>query len=79
MSCRDDGRRCTPDDRCLQHHVDRDPPRLGELLRDPDQAWFWTPEWQAGEREADADLAAGRVRRFHTLDDMDAELRGSRP
>jgi hypothetical protein len=21
---------------------------------DPDQAWFWTPEWQAGEREADA-------------------------
>lgn len=27
---------------------------------DPDQAWFWTPEWQAKEREADADLAAGR-------------------
>lgn len=25
-----------------------------------DQAWFWTPEWQAGEREADADIAAGR-------------------
>src|SRR5437899_12822402 len=37
----------------------------GILLRpqkviDPDQAWYWTPEWQAGEREADADLAAGR-------------------
>jgi hypothetical protein len=39
----------------------------GVLLRgiikgpiDPDQAWFWTPEWQAGEREADADIAAGR-------------------
>jgi antitoxin PrlF len=28
---------------------------------DPDQAWFWTPEWQAKEREADANLAAGRV------------------
>ena len=27
---------------------------------DPDQAWFWTPEWQAKEREADADIAAGR-------------------
>jgi AbrB family looped-hinge helix DNA binding protein len=24
-----------------------------------DQAWFWTPEWQAGEREADEALAAG--------------------
>lgn len=21
--------------------------------RDPDQAWFWTPEWQAGELEAE--------------------------
>ncbi len=31
---------------------------------DPDQWWFWTPEWQAGEREADADLAAGRFQRF---------------
>jgi hypothetical protein len=30
----------------------------------PDQAWFWTDEWQAGEREADADIAAGRFRRF---------------
>jgi hypothetical protein len=27
---------------------------------DPDQAWFWTPEWQAKEREADADKAASR-------------------
>jgi hypothetical protein len=27
---------------------------------DPDQAWFWTREWQAKEREADEDLAAGR-------------------
>ena len=26
---------------------------------DPDQAWFWTPTWQAGEREADQQLAAG--------------------
>ena len=45
----------------------------GVLLRgiikgpiDPDQAWFWTPEWQAKEREADADQAAGRVERFES-------------
>ncbi len=31
---------------------------------DPAQAWFWAHAWQAGEREADADLAAGRMRRF---------------
>ena len=28
---------------------------------DPDQAWFWTPEWQAKEREADEAIAAGRL------------------
>ena len=27
-------------------------------------AWFWSPEWQAGELEAEADIAAGRVA-FH--------------
>lgn len=36
----------------------------GILLRpqkviDADQAWFWTPEWQAGEREADEQAARG--------------------
>jgi len=29
--------------------------------RDPDQWWFWTPEWQAMEREADRDIAEGRM------------------
>lgn len=27
---------------------------------DPEQAWFWTREWQVKEREADDDIAAGR-------------------
>ncbi|MHB8860002.1 MAG: AbrB/MazE/SpoVT family DNA-binding domain-containing protein [Thermoleophilia bacterium] len=31
-----------------------------QLSVDRTQAWFWTPEWQAGEREADEDLKAGR-------------------
>jgi hypothetical protein len=34
--------------------------RLGAALAGS-QAWFWTPEWQDGEREADEDLAAGRA------------------
>jgi antitoxin PrlF len=41
----------------------------GILLRpqkviDASQAWYWTPEWQAREREADADEAAGRIETF---------------
>jgi hypothetical protein len=32
---------------------------LGEL--DPEHQWFWTEEWQAGEREADREIAAGDV------------------
>lgn len=31
---------------------------------DPTQAWFWTPEWQQREREANEDVSAGRIRRF---------------
>lgn len=26
-----------------------------------DQRWFWTERWQAGEREVDAHVVAGRV------------------
>ncbi len=28
------------------------------------QSWFWTKEWQRREREADDDIASGRVTRF---------------
>lgn len=28
---------------------------------DADQAWFWSPEWQRGEREADQDIRKGRL------------------
>jgi len=52
----------------------------GILLRpmkviDATQAWFWTPEWQAGEREADADLAAGRFDRYESDEEFLAALR----
>lgn len=52
----------------------------GILLRpqkviDATQAWFWTPEWQEGEREADADRAAGRVETFDSADGFSAALR----
>lgn len=34
---------------------------------DPDQAWFWTPEWQAGEREADEELRRGEYEEFDSI------------
>lgn len=39
-----------------------------------EQAWFWTREWQAGEKEADEDIAAGRVKTFDRIDDLLEEL-----
>ena len=43
-------------------------------LVDASQAWFWTPEWQKMEREADADIKAGRVKSFSSVEDLIAEL-----
>jgi antitoxin PrlF len=37
---------------------------------DASQAWFWSPEWQQGEREASADIASGKVHRFDTDEDF---------
>lgn len=41
---------------------------------DPDQRWFWTPEWQAGEREADAEIRAGKGRVFEDEESFLAHL-----
>jgi antitoxin PrlF len=35
-----------------------------------DQAWFYTPEWLAGEREADEEIAAGRGIVHESVEDM---------
>ena len=32
------------------------------------QAWFWTSDWQSGEREASNDVAAGRTTPYATDD-----------
>jgi len=36
--------------------------------RATDQAWFWTPEWQAGEREASEQIAAGQTKSYDSMD-----------
>jgi AbrB family looped-hinge helix DNA binding protein len=37
---------------------------------DASQTWFWTPEWQAGEREASEDIAQKRITRHKSGKDF---------
>jgi bifunctional DNA-binding transcriptional regulator/antitoxin component of YhaV-PrlF toxin-antitoxin module len=39
-----------------------------------DQAWFFTPKWQAGEREADKELARGEGDSYDNDDDFIASF-----
>jgi len=41
---------------------------------DKDQAYYWSAEWQAAERAADADIAAGNVKTFDTVGELMKEL-----
>jgi len=43
-----------------------------------DQRWFWSERWQAMEREADEDVAAGRVSRAVDVDEFFEMLERSR-
>jgi AbrB family looped-hinge helix DNA binding protein len=43
-------------------------------LIDKNQAYFWTSEWQAAEREADEDITAGRIQQFDDVEDAIAHL-----
>jgi antitoxin PrlF len=40
----------------------------------PEQAWFWSERWQRLEREAQADIDAGQVETFETVEDALAYL-----
>lgn len=43
-------------------------------LIDPSQSYFWTKEWQAGEREVDEQIRKGRVRKSKSVDDLIRDL-----
>ena len=47
-------------------------------LVDKSQAWYWTKEWQEAERQADEDIAAGRVKEFDTVDELIKDLNQDR-
>ena len=54
--------------------------RDGEIVLVPhvavpaEQAWFWSEQWQARERETDDELAAGRASTFDNAEDFLAHL-----
>jgi len=39
-----------------------------------DQLWFWSREWQEKEREADEDIAAGRIKTAASVDELLEDL-----
>jgi len=45
-------------------------------LVDASQAYFWTEEWQRGERKADEDIKAGRVKQFNSVTEAVKYLEG---
>jgi len=70
-----------------RHHLDEAGAQVEILERDDgvielrpqlaipaDQRWFWTQRWQNMEREADADITAGRIERFDSAEDFIADL-----
>jgi hypothetical protein len=48
--------------------------QLTKTVEASSQAWYWTPEWQSGEDEADADIEAGRVVTAGSLEDLNSLL-----
>jgi hypothetical protein len=49
-------------------------PVLAELWDNEDDAVYDDPEWQEGEREADEDIRAGRVKQFTSVEDVLRDL-----
>ena len=43
----------------------------------PDQEWFWTEEWLAGESQADGEYARGEYKSFDTAEELIADLRSN--
>ena len=43
-------------------------------LVDKSQAYFWSEKWQKGEAEAEADIKAGRVKAFDSVEQLLEDL-----
>jgi hypothetical protein len=79
-----DGTIALPDHACAGLDNDRYfmvgslPDGVIALLNEESQAWFWSPEWQRGERQADEEYAAGNYKTFDDAESFIAYLEGER-
>ena len=44
---------------------------------DKRDTWFWTPEWQQAEAQAQKDIQVGNVSEFESVDDLLEHLKGA--
>ncbi len=76
-----------PADVCRRYHLDEPGAQVEVIGRSDgvielhpvlphraDQGWFWADRWQAMEREAEEDIAAGRTRVFDSAGEFIADL-----
>jgi hypothetical protein len=54
--------------------LDDTPKSAEKRLVDKSQAYFWTEDWQKGEAEAEADIKAGRVKTFDSVEELLEDL-----
>lgn len=43
-------------------------------LIDASQAWFWSKEWQAGEKEAEHDIKSGKIKKYKDANELISKL-----
>lgn len=44
------------------------------MKKEIQERWFWSKRWQKGEREASADIKAGRLKRFASAKSLNRSL-----
>jgi len=47
---------------------------MPKKLIDKSQAYFWTKKWQDGEKEANQDISAGKVKTFSSIEELLKDL-----
>lgn len=45
------------------------------IIVDPEQLWFWTEDWQAGERQVDEYIQEGNTQIFDSMEEFLRTLR----
>ncbi len=47
---------------------------MPKKIIDAEQSWFWNKEWQEAEKEVEADLKTGKVKKFKNVEDLIKDL-----